>query len=233
MLYSNEIFIPTQEQVLFHWPRNHTDIKDSIDQYIARSDSNGVFAEIIRNNTKAGALQDVNKYLLSPDVNSKGRVFLPNDPIPVFVDGTHGFALGCQKKDSGKTLWLAMMGLGFLEEGTNHVTTHIKNNPHQIFPVIRQLQVLTSSANKIEKKEKSEILAELHDLRWERILITNVVNWARKSSFQKIYSIPAEKCRWARKEDLERYKIRYNTSAKRLGFKKDEASGYWVFKTIT
>lgn len=69
---------------------------------------------------------------------------------------------------------------------------------------------------------------ELKSFKWERLLVRIVVDWAKSFDFQKVKILQAQQNRYfhpEKKEDPEwkgwhdRFKIRYNTTAERLGFK--------------
>ncbi|MFH0892771.1 MAG: hypothetical protein V1867_08450 [Candidatus Falkowbacteria bacterium] len=69
----------------------------------------------------------------------------------------------------------------------------------------------------------------LKGLRWERMLIRLLVGAASELGYEKIYVQPGKDNRWVDK-DIKAYKLRYDVSAKREGFKYDPASGDYVLK---
>ena len=64
----------------------------------------------------------------------------------------------------------------------------------------------------------------LYWLRWERMLVQIVVDWARKECFDRVEILPAKQSRWTDKAPLERLYVRYDVTAKRCGFRYDKNS---------
>lgn len=208
----------------------HQRLKLSIDAHVDYLNKKQVMHNMITKHTKEGNWVNPANYLFSTDVNTSGRCKLPYDPDDIYVDGTHGFALGYKTSGAVKPIWLAFTGIAMLDEERNKITKTLDyKNAELLYPVIRQLQVLTKTADGIERPGKQEILGALRGLRWERLMISAVTRWAEFADFARVYLQPAEKCRWAGSEEFERYKLRYDVSAKRSGFKK-APSGYFVFR---
>lgn len=66
---------------------------------------------------------------------------------------------------------------------------------------------------------------ELSLFRWEKMLLQIVIDWARENGFEKVSVIRAEDSEWYRKEDKERCNrmyLKYDVTARRMGFKYDE-----------
>ena len=60
--------------------------------------------------------------------------------------------------------------------------------------------------------------------KWERLLVGVVTDWARKSGFREVHVQPAVKNKYWSETDEERnarFRIRYDVTAKRLGFRYD------------
>ena len=63
---------------------------------------------------------------------------------------------------------------------------------------------------------------ELKHIRWEKFLLKLVEDWARANGFEKISILKAEKNEWWPHNDVEkqqRFKMHYDVTAKRSGFK--------------
>ncbi|OGF27600.1 hypothetical protein A2303_02945 [Candidatus Falkowbacteria bacterium RIFOXYB2_FULL_47_14] len=69
----------------------------------------------------------------------------------------------------------------------------------------------------------------LKGLRWERMLIRLLIKVAPGLGYEKIYVQPGKNNRWVG-NDLKTFKLRYDVSAKREGFKYDPENGDYVLK---
>lgn len=79
----------------------------------------------------------------------------------------------------------------------------------------------------------------LSSIKWERFLLNSLVLWAKHAGYQKVFVSPAEKNKWYSNSGLntreltelqKRFKLRYDVTAKRLGFRYDAECGYYVKK---
>lgn len=72
--------------------------------------------------------------------------------------------------------------------------------------------------------------------RWEKFLLAHVVGWARKNGFKEILVQPARLNKWCPgepyseqgKQEYDRLKLRYDVTAKRMGFKFNKETGYYI-----
>lgn len=80
--------------------------------------------------------------------------------------------------------------------------------------------ILVKQIQGIQGKHK-----ELSSLRWEKILLQIVVDWARRNNLKKVSVIRSVDSDWhnsSNKERCERMYIKYDVTARRMGFKFDE-----------
>jgi hypothetical protein len=61
------------------------------------------------------------------------------------------------------------------------------------------------------------------NLRWERLLSGVFVDWARRANLEKLYFLPAKYNKWdlVRRDKNQTAHLRYDVTAKRLGFRRD------------
>jgi len=79
--------------------------------------------------------------------------------------------------------------------------------------VIRQIQGVKDKAH------------ELRHWRWEKMLVSLVVEWAQENNFAVVKIVSAENNGWQHKMPLQMLKLRYDVTAQRLGFKLDPGTG--------
>ena len=145
-----------------------------------------------------------------------------------YFDGDFSLALGIKSHivPENKT-WVGVtsfcLGRGvehYIPYGESHLTgTMPFRYPH---PVIVQIQGPSPSAYGREYRQElyCEALSVLQDYKWERALIGLTLDWAREEGIPSVYLLPADKNRWTKsREQLERLEMRYDVSAKRLGFR--------------
>lgn len=145
-----------------------------------------------------------------------------------YLDGDFSLALGIKSHivPENKT-WVGItsfcLGRGvenYIPYGKNHLTDTMPfRYPH---PVIVQIQGPSPIAYGREYRRELyyEALSVLQDYKWERALIGLTLDWAREEGIPSVYLLPADKNRWAKSsEQMERLEMRYDVSAKRLGFK--------------
>lgn len=59
---------------------------------------------------------------------------------------------------------------------------------------------------------------KLRFLRWEKMLIYIALQWAREHEIKSVHIISCEECPWYRKHMHKKLYLRYNVTAKRMGF---------------
>lgn len=81
----------------------------------------------------------------------------------------------------------------------------------------------------IQGKKGSE--AFLSRLRWEKFLLDYATQWARCNGFKEIWVQPSRLNKWCPKgieQEQKKFKLRYDVTAKRMGFKLDEVNGHYI-----
>ncbi len=152
-----------------------------------------------------------------------------------YMDAGHSLVLGTGN-EQGKKLWLAVVGIALgneldlydefrHERGRSPLGKGRMNFQYQ-FPVITQLQrpgyagYDSSKSNETEVKEKNENAAEImSSFRWEKALIDLVLLWAQNQNIPAVYMLPGNLNKWYRDEKEMQYKMRYDLTAQRSGFR--------------
>lgn len=81
--------------------------------------------------------------------------------------------------------------------------------------------MLVKQIQGVSRKQK-----ELSPLRWEKMLLQIVMDWAKQNGFKKVSVIRSVDSDWHRKSAEERCKrmyMKYDVTARRMGFKFDES----------
>ncbi len=181
-------------------------------------------------------------------VPTRGPRTIENDLMGTYyLDGDLSLALGVDSQVMhGQKLWIAVASLclGSKVEDYDPVTDHntLKGSmpfryPH---PVIVQIQgpSLKNYGGRFGERPDPALYEEAKSVlgahKWERAMIGLVLKWASEAQIRTVYMLPTEKNRWieihkckqkdcpigddmkARKERLE---MRYDATAKKLGFK--------------
>ena len=68
--------------------------------------------------------------------------------------------------------------------------------------------------------------------KWERFLVSLVVECAKKMDFKRVEILPSQENEWYTEERAATLKIRYDVTAQRLGFKPDKESSGVYFKSL-
>lgn len=137
-----------------------------------------------------------------------------------FQDGKYGFALGFSPEEGDNT-WVACTSFS---DGLNYKFT-LPNPPsfsNRAIPVVMQLQ----SASDYEHDANNTISDVLKNYRWEMVLLDLVTEWAQFSRFPAIGLLAAENNRWVSVKRLDRFKMRYDVTAKRFGYRMSEQGIY-------
>lgn len=141
----------------------------------------------------------------------------------MYLDGAYGFILCLQPDRRTRPLLLAVTSfypgtsLYLYSEGA-------VSYPDITTPVILQLQSQHWFTND-KPGEKALAASVLKSFRWEHALIYMDVKWAQSVGLPAIHILPSWQNRYFRgKEDT--MKMRYDVSAERCGFKKDERGLY-------
>lgn len=124
-----------------------------------------------------------------------------------FMDGNYGFMLGGKTPEDNEVKPLALAAFDVESNGG---------------VIIKQLQGRLRKDN-LSQSEKGILEA----YRWEFILVNLIASWADKVQLPSITIQSAEKNRWKNFTPSEQnLKLRYDVTAKRLGFTKEAAGNY-------
>lgn len=147
----------------------------------------------------------------------------------MWADGKLGFLLAYQKPDDQYEYKLASVTFS---SSTNLLYYWPQIDNTRIVPnsiMIQQLQAYYYFKTKSGSAKQVASQDVLKRLKWERYLVNTTTNWARENSLKAVYIQPAELNDYKDAfDDTEqsRFKMRYDITAERMGFKKD-AQGLW------
>lgn len=214
----------------------------------------GISGRDLNNFMRSFAKEDYSRsdnFSLKP-ISQKGPETVEKDRMGRFYfDGDYGLALGVDSHlVKGDKLWVAVssfcVGNGIDEYNPNENSPLKGTMPYPYpHPVIVQIQgpsVKNYDSTEYGRKSNyglhQEAISVLKHYKWERAMVSLILQWASQSQIHTVYLLPAEKSRWlekyckcredkgqscshcdeikARKPKLE---MRYDVSAKRLGFK--------------
>lgn len=191
-----------------------------------------ILPEFMKHFTKAEAELDPTKFCLSP-VLSKGTNSLQffGDHY-TWLDAYYGFTLGY--REGFRTTWLASTSFSSYHQPLQRVeddienTGDLKNLDKPEGPYIKQLQAYhyyndDHNPNKNPKIRQQKILQQL---RWERLLVVLTAHWAESLGFSAAYLQQGKKNHYYGVGREERFHMRYDVTAQRLGFKLNEYGDY-------
>jgi hypothetical protein len=101
------------------------------------------------------------------------------------------------------------------------VTFDIAEDEGRPLTIVRQLQGVKGRA------------PSLRGIRWERMFLTMVVDWARTHGHGAVACIQGRQSRWAYHDAFRSFRMRYDVSAKRNGFRLDERLGLWRLPLVS
>lgn len=163
-------------------------------------------------------------YLIS--INTKTNTYSPPGKYHVeaenagfiHMDGNFYFTLFSQGILRSSPLAITSFVFGSYMKNGWGVEGEIKEE----LPVIVQLQARQDIVSRLLKRPFSK------GLRWEFLLISLVELWSRSTGFKGMYLMPAEFNEYEQVRESERGRLRYDKTAERYGFKKDEESGLFL-----
>lgn len=182
--------------------------------------------------TKPGQERPAGQFQLSSPLKKYYNHF--KDGGKTYIDGYNAFALGIQIPHINQNVWLATLGFNI---------EHLRNANGSVNSVmaINQIQACEYTSGHTEKKARQR--QALASLRWEQMLVELGLYWASHVDMEKVAIQSAEKNRYYPKaipsleeasEDYilelkakrQRFRMRYDVTAKRMGFKKNEANDW-------
>lgn len=156
------------------------------------------------------------------DIEGDGRFYL---------DGDHTLALGFLQGEQAKPLWIGVVSFSLGSEVGKYSTELVeKLGSLPSLPVIVQIQGPTRHT--YSTKEKYEDAKKvLGQLRWEKALVTLTLKWAEYMGIPAVYLLPSSlnKYRIGPDDRNEKLHVRYDVTAKRLGFRPVESG---LFKAL-
>lgn len=137
-----------------------------------------------------------------------------------YLDTIFGFALGEKEARSRIVTWLAVVGFDVTVKDAIFL------------PLIRQIQSGYYREKQSPSWEKSINLMDT--FRWEFVLVSSVADWARGIGASEIAIMPASRNRWvhSRSLPLNRARIRYDVTARRLGGKQAAPNDPFILSIV-
>ncbi len=185
------------------------DIGSSLNYFVDAFVSNGDFRRILDRYIKEDSNLDPEKFsLLSHEKKGRGEGEYSK---PFWFDGFASIVLfyGPPKDNIGVTA-----GVDHIKSvGRNMDRTNISDTDL----IINQLQGPTQSDN-------TKLAVTFSNFRWERMLTEILIEWARQTGLEKLYFLPSAFSTWDKIMFNQGGigKLRYDVTAKRLGFKRDK-----------
>jgi len=223
---------------------NGQEVHSSIADFCQGIDSNGV-NELIIHYLKSRATLPEGKFCIStPDLDIRNEPWFSktsyyvffgdgNSPSGFFIDGSDSLILGFKSNPSPLIRLAALSfcrGLTMARRGSS------EDILPQPFPTIVQLQVFRHTG---EYSYLNEIASQaLRALRWEKLLVDLLVEWAMQQQIPAVYILPSEMNRYINErrskpdfqDFLQRIQIRYDGTARHCGFKM-QPNGLWGLNT--
>jgi len=203
--------------------------KDSLTEYLTHHSGN--INNLISEFKKKDADLPEGLFVLSSPSTQRENYFTPTNSQDgrFYADGNFGFALGHLR--DGDPLWLA--AVSFCESDDLRADrhyfpkAHVSSDYFSNCPLIVQIQACEHPfrQNGHLREEAREIMAKI---RWEKLMITLVTDWAAENHMPAVYLLPGEFNRYCGERlEFRRALMRYNVTAERMGFIK-EASGLYA-----
>lgn len=208
---------------------------DSSLQFYLRGISASFLPGLVEQYLKPEAESDPGRFCTSGPLQPGTNNLHFRDESYTYLDGSFGFALGYRTKN--RLTWLAATSFSSYYEPK--IMDEIDGKPVSLVnldkpegPFIKQLQSYyyyrddySLDPDKNPKSLQSEIFKGIH---WEKLLVALVSHWADVLGFGAVYIQQARKNHYYTEVD-DRYKrfiMRYDYTAKRLGFKINKYGDY-------
>jgi len=151
-------------------------------------------------------------------------------------DSPFAFILQHRSEPTETPMFLSVVGFTY----GSHLENYMKSGKGKkigaavdSFPVINQIQGPQShSTYKLKPEYYEKARGILGQVRWEPLLMATVHEWAKSNKLEKLGVLPAEYNLWVSglpedDEKFKRFKRRYDHTAKRYGFEKNEKSSFF------
>lgn len=215
-----------------------SDIDTSLQDFVERINSNGL-DEFMNRFSKSGEGFS-EEFLLHATSDYHSTTIGKRGDGLFYLDGHHTLALGYlrQVRKQVNPLWIAVASFSSSVDLHNYAKKLTdKEETISIAPVILQIQGPTEdSYNRLVKYQSAKKI--LRRLKWERALVIMLLQWAENTGIPLVYLLPSSLNNywvWVGEEEIylkqrnPRLYMRYDVTAKRMGFNFDEQSGlFWV-----
>lgn len=203
---------------------NNEEISFSLSDFLGKMNC-GRLHELVVEHKKSGLQRDVEGFVVSKPLPQGSVNMSPPRRSKFYVDGVHGFGLGFRQYEDEHPLWLAVTS--FSRGVDIPAVIHSPAGKSLRWPVIMQLQGPSwyTYANSNNKEKASEILSQIQ---WERLLVNVIMEWAYEVNAPDLYMLPGSMNRWVGPANQERFKLRYDKTAERMGFRKRPNGMYGI-----
>jgi len=147
------------------------------------------------------------------------------ESIYFYKDGKHSLFLGV-KGEGDDPIWVGICGIRMTHDFKEYYNklgsnSHFKSTSYKL-PCVVQIQGKKS----LHSKEDKLLDLAVSSYKWERALAFFATEWARIEGFPAFYMLPAEKNAWNNKIRESNFLLRYDVTARRLGFRMQENGLY-------
>lgn len=158
-----------------------------------------------------------------------------------YLDGNFSFALGYKRGKKQKPLWIAVASIATGKISKEYqsalVNRGVETNYDPQLPLVVQLQG-PSRWSYTSDRHLPQAKKVLRKFKWERSLVALVLDWAERNNVPSVHLVPSELVQQMniteptdedepdktenrrRLKEAERLYMRYNVTAKRMGFKR-------------
>ena len=138
------------------------------------------------------------------------------------MDTDQGLALGIRDDSRGKVMWSSVVGILYIEDTVRAVSQDPYGEYPRNHPIIIQVQGANTyfySNDEREQEEPRRTKEALAQYKWERALIGIILEWAHAEKLPTVYLLPGYKNHWYTEGRKEAFRLRYDVSAQRMGFR--------------
>lgn len=191
------------------------------------ADSLSIFAERISNDgldqaIKSFAKSDFpkEKFVLCAVPRDEFRSKNAKTTGKFVVDGEYSLVLGYLREKQAEPLWIGIVSFFLGLEDDHRIAK--ETGFTEPFPLIVQIQGAADWSYDTEEKYE-DAKRVLRKLKWERALVTMVLEWAEENGIPAVYLLPSSlNLYWGSDERNKNLHMRYDVTAKRLGFQLQE-----------
>lgn len=188
----------------------------SLDEFRVRANATGFPEQILKDLQAKQNISESHQIVVAEPIFGEGYHRIEGKAA-FTADSKYSLIIGARQ--SGQNRWLAGIGFDLDQRGC---------------PVISQIQACspiigTSVAGTFDDYEKERDCNKslLARFRWEFLLVALVAKWAQIRKAKEVRIKPAAHNIWRVAVPDERLKLRYDVTAKRMGFKFDKSTWDW------